>query len=246
MENLEQHFEHLFAKYKIVPHPEYGLIKCFANRKDLICDIILNGSVWEKDLFEIWFKKCVIPDTTILDCGTFIGSHTILMGKLNRNNDFICFEMMPEHYKTLQDNIRLNGIENVLTFNCALSDKLGKAVLPFVDYSTQDSNFGATRLNSFMQSKSCIPVMTLDTILPWITKPVSFIKIDVEGYETATLRGGKQLITKFKPVIAIEIWSYDDKFYNDFIDSDIWKYMSNELNYKIQHMVGDDHLLYVA
>jgi len=83
---------------KIINHPAYGYIKCFDNN-DFVCSIILNNSIWEETLFNDHIKPYIKEETTIFDCGSFIGSHTILINKLNRNNDIIAFEMMPEHYK---------------------------------------------------------------------------------------------------------------------------------------------------
>jgi FkbM family methyltransferase len=47
-----------------------------------------------------------------------------------------------------------------------------------------------------------VPVVTLDSIG---SQPVSFIKIDVEGYELEVLNGAEGLINRFHPVLLIEI-----------------------------------------
>ena len=43
---------------------------------------------------------------------------------------------------------------------------------------------------------------TLDSV---VHDPVALIKIDVEGYELIVLQGAKRTITKYKPVVLVEI-----------------------------------------
>lgn len=230
----------IFPITKIVDNPYYGKIKCF-NNNDLVSNSILKGEIWENDIYQNIFKKYVKENVTILDCGTYIGSHTILLSKLNPNNDIIGFEMMPEHYKLLVDNIKLNNLENVLVFNTALDEKVGFTQMPNKSYIENGVNFGAISLLS-EKTNIKIPTLTLDYILPFIneSKPVQFIKIDVEGYEINLLNGAKELLKKYKPTILIEIWNGTDKF----TKSDIWTFLVN-LNYKLKSVEGDDYLLYI-
>jgi FkbM family methyltransferase len=239
---------------KTIEHPDYGIIKCISNDK-YVCGTILNGGVWEKDLFEQYFKPYITENTTVLDCGAYIGSHTILMKRLNRNNDIFVFEMMPEHYKIIQDNINLNNFDNILTFNFALGEKIGRIKLPNIDYINQyETNYGGIGINYDLDNvhgilhnikqnlylKVDVQMINLDFILPFIVKPVSFMKVDVEGNEINLLRGAKELITKYKPIIEIEIWNNK---YNDFISSDIWTYLQL-IGYKIKNAINADYLIY--
>ena len=238
-ENNENNEFNIFPPTKIINHNKYGIIKCM-NNNDHVCEVILSGSVWEEELFNNYFEPYIKENTTILDCGAYIGSHTILMKKLNRNNDIFSFEMMPEHYKILQDNIKLNNFDNILTFNFALGDKISHIKLPNVNYiNTSNNNFGGTSITT-NNSNVDIQLIPLDFILPLIVKPVSFMKVDVEGNEHDLLVGAKALITKYKPIIEIEIWIHK---YEDFIKSNIWNYLES-LGYKIKHINADDYLLY--
>ena len=63
--------------------------------------------------------------------------------------------------------------------------------------------------------------------------------MDIEGNEINCLYGAKQLITKYKPIMLIELWS---DTYNKFIVDDIWVYFLQNLGYKINHISGDDYL----
>ncbi len=233
-----------FPTTKIIEHQGYGKIKCF-NNNDYVCNIILNNKIWENDLYENIFKKYITDNITIIDCGSFIGSHTILLSNINKNNDIIAFEMMPEHYKILLDNIKLNNLKNVLTFNMALNNNIGFINIPNVNYKSQNTNFGGTSMQKNTSEKSDLKIatITLDSILPYIneSKPVKFIKMDIEGNEIKCLEGSKNLLKKYKPIILIEIWKHE---YQNFINNEIWSFLQKN-GYKIKHINSDDYLLYV-
>ena len=243
IEKFEDVNEYVFPATKVVDNPAYGKIKCFDNN-DYVCNYVLNGKIWEENLYNDIFKKYIKDNITIIDCGTFIGSHTILFSNLNKNNNVIGFEMMPEHYKILIDNINLNKLSNVLLFNGALDEKLGHTEIPLIDYSKKDTNYGATAISNSNKTVVKVPTFTLDYIIPFISpdKPVQFIKMDVEGHEIKCLNGSKLLIEKYKPIILIEIFQ---KEYDNFINNEIWKYLEQTLKYKIKHINGDDYLLYI-
>lgn len=235
-----------FPTYRTIDHPGYrAKLKCFANPTDIVCATILDGRIWEKNLFERGFRPHIRPGTTVLDCGAYVGSHTLLMSQVDPSVQVLAFEMMPEHYKLVQDNIRLNRLSNVLAFHCALSDHNGKVRIPEVDYQkTEQVNYGGTRLADAAKTESdvFVPCMTLDAFLPWITQPLSFVKMDVEGHELAVLRGAMQLCNLYRPVIAVEIWK--DR-YAEFIASDVWTHLSKRLGYRIEPLSGHDYLLVV-
>jgi hypothetical protein len=110
--------------------------------------------------------------------------------------------------------------------------------LPDVNYNKENRNYGGIGLN-MDRNNIDISLIPLDFIMPLIIKPVSFMKVDVEGIELDLLRGAKKLITKYKPIIEIEIWKGK---YDEFINSDIWKYLET-LDYKIINAYNDDYLL---
>ena len=65
--------------------------------------------------------------------------------------------------------------------------------------------------------------------------------VDIEGYEYEFLLGGKEKITKYKPIIIIEIWNDNKrKTENMHISQmDIIKYIES-LEYKLINQIGDD------
>ena len=66
-----------------------------------------------------------------------------------------------------------------------------------------DFNFGGVTLLGTKPRVPVVPVpcLTLDRLN---TPRVDFVKIDVEGMEAEVLRGGEQMLKKFKPVLYLE------------------------------------------
>lgn len=69
-----------------------------------------------------------------------------------------------------------------------------------LDY-TRAKNFGGVSLNSSMVSGETMPLLTLDDLQ---LECCHLIKIDVEGMEGEVLKGARQTIQRFRPVLYVE------------------------------------------
>ena len=100
------------------------------------------------------------------------------------------FEPDPDNFYCLKQNCDL---VNIVAFQCALGSKVGTACL-----HNDRKNFGA----NYIVEKSDIKtrVLTIDNlgIIPDV------IHLDVEGYETNVLKGAKETIEKFSPLLVLE------------------------------------------
>ena len=79
-EKFENDIYNINPPTNTIEHNTYGIIKCITNDMH-VCQSILAGAVWEEGLFNNYFKPYIKENTTVLDCGAYIGSHTILMKK---------------------------------------------------------------------------------------------------------------------------------------------------------------------
>ena len=129
-------------------------------------------------------------DDLFIDVGANVGSYTILACSARGARGY-AFEPVPNTYKKLIENIRLNHLENrVQCFNIGLSDKKGEIVF------TSDMDTTNHALASGEQSANTIrvEVSTLDQVLG--TDSPTLMKIDVEGYETPVLKGALETLNK--------------------------------------------------
>src|SRR5690606_18768586 len=105
-------------------------------------------------------------------------------------------------------NIAHNGAAQVSVAQLAVGDVAGQ--LRFDDASDQP-NTGVSRIAP--QGSSVVEVVTLDQFLPE-GLDVSLIKIDVEGFEPAVLRGAASLLARTRPALVVEFnissYGWDD------------------------------------
>ncbi len=99
--------------------------------------------------------------------------------------------------------------ENIRVHNVALSDEKGSFTLS-IPILNGKLRTGLASLGQFggETKKIQVPVHRLDD---YNFQDVSFIKIDVEGYEINVIQGGKETILREKPVILAEIIGSNDQ-----------------------------------
>lgn len=131
-----------------------------------------------------------------LDIGAHVGLWTRVMSP--KFSEVYCFEPMTEHRECWEKNTR--GLVNVTMFPLALSDKPEQ--LPM---TMPVNNTGHTHVARHDEPVTeTVEAVTLDSIkLPGSGK-IDFVKIDVEGFETAVVKGGEQTLRRHRPVIIIE------------------------------------------
>ena len=123
-----------------------------------------------------------------------------LFAKFVPNATFYVYEPYTPCYEELNENIKLNGITNVKTFNMAISDKKEKKVPDHKGLSTLGSN--PIRFSSHKTFE--VQCDTLDNIFYQTNTRVDFIKCDTEGWEYYVLQGGRKTLEKYHPVIQLE------------------------------------------
>lgn len=153
-----------------------------------------------------FFSTHIQPGQTVVDIGANIGYFTTLFSKkVGPKGSVIAFEPDRDNFALLKKNVELNNCSNVELVNSAVSDKDGSLRL-FVssenagDHRSYDSGDGRPSYN--------VPCVRLDTFLNCRNKPISFIKMDIQGAEFAALNGmqetlnknhGLTLVTEFQP-----------------------------------------------
>jgi FkbM family methyltransferase len=147
------------------------------------------------------FRQFCTPGNVVIEAGANIGSHTVGLARLvGPQGRVLAFEPQRLVFQTLCANVALNSLENVDCFWAAVGSEQGPITVPDIN-PRQEFNFGGvTLLDAHAgQQVSCL------TIDHFITLPrVNVVKIDVEGMESDVLRGGEQVLKKFKPILYVE------------------------------------------
>ena len=157
-----------------------------------------------------------------VDVGANIGLMSIFASQcVGSPGQILAFEAHPETHQLLQENIALNHIENIATFNFALGNESGKATI----YDNWNVNRGGASLVIHAENAIGfeVEVKSLDEVIQNDFQP-KMIKIDVEGFEFQVLKGAANTIKNCKPILIIEFSVSRDNQYDpfemiDFIES---------------------------
>lgn len=158
-----------------------------------------------------FLKSTVQSGWTCFDVGANIGLTSIFMASSATNVKVFAFEPSPVTLRYLSANAANAGNE-IKVIPLAVGDKKGN-----VDF-TELPGFGAGShilaaggKHPGMQDASTIsvPVITLDE---WCCdnaiERLDLLKIDVEGYEINVLRGAKETLRRFRPLVILEFNSW--------------------------------------
>jgi FkbM family methyltransferase len=149
----------------------------------------LDSKVIE-EIFESYKDKSL---GTVLDCGANVGFYShFFHQKLNIKN-IIAIE--PQELNC--QYVKLNA-PNATVYQAAVGDQITRGKLNVVN----SWNSGATRVVEADDDESSVQIITIDALE---LNDLSFMKIDVEGFELKVLKGAVNTIARCKPVIYVEV-----------------------------------------
>jgi FkbM family methyltransferase len=162
--------------------------------------IYFGLSVEERDLLYPLIKK----DDVVLDIGTNIGETLLNFAKITGPGGYVYgFEPVKYNYDKCMVNVNLNDFRNLKVFRIALSDR--NETLYFEKATNRNSGGIAMKKEAGAEVDS-VEALTLDNFVSTHSiENITFIKLDVEGFETNVLRGGSAAIQRFRPVLFVEV-----------------------------------------
>lgn len=148
-------------------------------------------------------SRFIEPGTIVLDVGASLGLWTVQLANIaaTQNASVWAFEPNPANIPWIRRNLTLNKLTDTVTVcEMGLGDSPGTATLVGAEYGVGNGLIAIKERDS-TEKNPRVPVALkcLDEIdLP---ARISFIKIDVEGFEVAFLRGAAEVIRRDRPVI---------------------------------------------
>jgi FkbM family methyltransferase len=151
------------------------------------------------------------PWMVFADVGANRGEFTVFAAKRLPDGRVLSFEPLRSTYQELLENVRLNDLKNVSTFECGLAEAAGARELYTSDDLTAHGSWheglgtlyqtdyratllGTVKLRKFDEVAQQSQLQTLQCM-----------KIDVEGAELAVLQGARECIERFRPLLLLEI-----------------------------------------
>lgn len=152
------------------------------------------------------------PDRIILfDVGANIGYYALLAAsELGKNVEIYCYEPEPVNVNRLEENIELNGYDNISVVPSAVGDRETSAQLKL----HRQSNLHQIESVANRESTGSIevPVTSLDSSLSDLDpgdNDLVVVRMDIEGYETTAIRGMEDLIASDRPMyLFMEVHSH--------------------------------------
>ncbi len=167
------------------------------NNSQLINEIFEMGhqQYFPRDMFQI--EK----NAVFVDAGAYDGMTSVAFSKwCDTYGKIYCLEPDSLMYKVMHEVLKIKGIKNVVEIEKGAWLSNGK-------FKFSMNNMTGS---SFLDDKGSyeIETTTIDSILSG-TK-ASYIKMDIEGAELEALKGCRETIIKYKPVLAISVYHKPD------------------------------------
>lgn len=150
-------------------------------------------------------KKLIKTNSTVIDIGANIGYWSNLLASIDKTLKVISFEPEPSNLTLLRENININSFnKRVNVIPKALSNRKGKSNLYL-----SDDNAGDHRLYAEEKNRKHVEVEVSIGDEEIKDNNISFIKIDVQGYEYKVITGMKEVLNINKDIsILTEFWPY--------------------------------------
>jgi len=170
-----------------------------------------------------------------LDLGANLGVFTLHASKIvGKSGKVISFEPFSINHNALVEHIRINNILNVKIEKLAVGSEPGSITL-YLDES--EDNLGMVTANYVENAVvEKVEIVSIDQYLETHSQEtIDFIKIDIEGFEYATLLGLENTLKEHRPKILIEIL---DDLETEGAQEKVHEFLYN-LGYK-KHFITDE------
>lgn len=156
--------------------------------------------------FEIgpFFERVSGKRPVVLDIGANVGTTSLAFAAARPDGVVFAFEPGSAIRGVLTRNLQINDLHNVTVVPVALGDEVATFALVQAMAGNPGSSFLSQPSQSAGASADVVSTQRLDD---WAgsRSDVSFIKMDVEGFEVKVIRGGAETIRRCRPIIVAEV-----------------------------------------
>lgn len=186
----------------VIPYDE-GLLNV-STRLLAEYDILFFNS-YEKAVGDL-LGSLVHPGDVCIDVGANVGAITLKLAfAAGPAGKIFAVEPHPDMVERLRANVELNGLSNVTIMPFALSDTPGTASLYAAESNFFHQGRSSLRSSSGLTNEITIEKITGEMLEERITsRPVRFLKIDVEGHDLIVLKELAGMIESDRPHLIFE------------------------------------------
>jgi FkbM family methyltransferase len=206
--------------------------------QDGIANAMRKDQVFDVEIYDI-AKKYIKPGSTVLDVGSNFGQMAVLMSKLTGDAGIVhAFDADDFVYNVLDKNAKENSANIITHFGAVHNVSNETLYFPVQDFKKYGT-YGSYGIDYVQGKGRPVKTITIDEIE--FTKPVSFMKIDVQGGDLFAMQGAVKTIEKYKmPIIFEYEYAFEEEQnlnfqeYVDFVKS---------INYKFARVINGQNYL---
>lgn len=176
-------------------------------RNYLTLQLFWKGIVYYEPITTRLILELLKDGGTFVDAGANIGFYSLVVARSRPGVKVFAFEPNPKNYEVLSNNIAANRFTSIRAERLALSDAIGSGAL-YLHTSDMSASLtpGFQDELSSGRGSAAVELTTIDAYFEGSSLPKpSVIKIDVEGYEAAVLRGARSTLRTNSPDLVLEV-----------------------------------------
>lgn len=187
----------------IVIDTRYGAMECLEGDSIVSTSLIKYGE-WAQSEMDL-LSKIVRPGQTVLDVGSFLGTHTLAFAHMVGSTGKVhSFEPRRDIRSILERNVLRNGLSNVVLHPCALGLADATIDIPAIDIA-QSGNFGGLTIDASTSTDEGVTEgISIKRLDDFVFDRLDLIKVDAEGMEEDVIAGGRGVVHQFRPVLFAE------------------------------------------
>jgi FkbM family methyltransferase len=229
-----------------IPNGKLKGVKLFIDSSSGEWEMTMTTGTYD-EYFINYLSRLPLKGKVFFDIGAHIGYSSLTFSALAKGKGrCIAFEPNTFNRERLETHVQQNSEigQAIHVYPYAVSDKDGKQDFVFtnnVDGWTSSGSFlstAHTRLENTVYereygfTRTKVSVIRLDAFVKKEKIIPDIIKIDIEGAEHLALAGGRQTLSKYKPILLIELHSI-------FATAQVYAIL-NELGYKTEILHEDN------
>ena len=167
---------------------------------------VIRRGDWEATITELFARLLSVGDL-VIDVGANFGHYTMVAAnRIGEDGIVIAFEPHPHVFSQLQENAALLPKKNYRLEPLLLGAEAGEITL-HASLSNPGGHSVAVANMRLSGEQLTVRMVSLDDFLhaSGVDRPVSFIKIDAEGYEGRVIDGAMRTIASHKPVLFLQL-----------------------------------------
>jgi FkbM family methyltransferase len=185
---------------------------------------------------------------TAFDLGANLGYYTVMMARLTGPEGCVyAVEPVAHNFGLLEQNIRLNGLDNVHAERCAIADVDGVKSM-FLTARSNWHSFHRPQLDTTMAwlRKYQRPVVAelmvpTQTLVRWLADkpPVDVLRMDIEGYEIEILRALRAAPRAMSTSMRVLFETHPEFYEGGDSMHDVLEALGRECGLGVKYLISD-------